>query len=145
MVEAAATCGVSRDTIKRRLRAGQFPGAHRADGSGGSGTGAWLIPWGDLLVAGLGPSAPADRQDTAGAARPAAVGVDRARTNPEDEIWQLRVARAAAESRAHALHDALELVAAALANGHRCPDCGHEQPEAACGPPRASPPPPHPS
>lgn len=145
MVEAAAICGVSRDTIKRRLRAGQFPGAHRADGSGGSGTGAWLIPWVDLLVAGLGPSSPADRQDTEVAARLAALSADRASGDPGDEIWQLRVARAAAESRAHALHDALELVAAALANGHCCPDCAHGRADAASGPPRAGPSSAHPS
>ena len=47
--EAATLCGVSRDTIKRRLRRGQFPNAHRQDGP----TDAWRIPEQDLRDAGL--------------------------------------------------------------------------------------------
>ncbi|MGY2084858.1 helix-turn-helix domain-containing protein [Blastococcus sp. SYSU DS0539] len=58
--EAAEACGVSRDTVKRRLADGQFPGAVKDDGE----SGAWRIPLVDLVQAGLepvvpGPSTPA--------------------------------------------------------------------------------------
>lgn len=50
MSEAAELCGVSVDTIKRRRRDGVFPRATRRDGTT---TGAWVIPVGDLVDAGL--------------------------------------------------------------------------------------------
>ncbi|MFG3399170.1 helix-turn-helix domain-containing protein [Streptomyces parvus] len=51
--EAAAACGVSRTTIRRRREAGDLPGAVQDEARG------WLIPVGDLLAAGLRLNAPA--------------------------------------------------------------------------------------
>ncbi len=49
---AAAACAVSRSTLRRRLTQGAFPNAVRdADG-------AWTVPVGDLLAAGLRVNAP---------------------------------------------------------------------------------------
>lgn len=48
---AADLAGVSRDTIKRRLGNGAFPGAFRGRGSGPGGP--WCIPVADLELAGL--------------------------------------------------------------------------------------------
>jgi len=42
-----ATCELSQPTIRRALRAGRLPGAHRGPDGG------WLIPAGDLIKAGL--------------------------------------------------------------------------------------------
>lgn len=52
--EAARACSVSRDTIKRRLRLGQFPGAIRGTPVGNRPP-PWLIPVNDLTDAGLNP------------------------------------------------------------------------------------------
>lgn len=47
--EAAERMGVSIDTIRRRLRAGELPRAARGTGSNAP----WRIPLGDLIAAGL--------------------------------------------------------------------------------------------
>jgi hypothetical protein len=46
---AAEECGVSRDTLKRRRAAGEFPNAYMDT------RGKWLIPVNDLLAAGFKP------------------------------------------------------------------------------------------
>ncbi|MFF6896102.1 helix-turn-helix transcriptional regulator [Streptomyces microflavus] len=51
--EAAAACGVSRSTIRRRREAGDLPGAVSDETRG------WLIPVDDLLAAGFRLNAPA--------------------------------------------------------------------------------------
>ncbi|MFJ3973400.1 helix-turn-helix domain-containing protein [Streptomyces parvus] len=51
--EAAAACGVSRTTIRRRREAGGLPGAVQDEARG------WLIPVEDLLAAGFRLNAPA--------------------------------------------------------------------------------------
>lgn len=53
---AARTCGVSDETIRRRLRARLLPNAVREPGP----SGAWRIPVGDLLDAGLRPNIGSD-------------------------------------------------------------------------------------
>ncbi|MFJ9096871.1 helix-turn-helix transcriptional regulator [Streptomyces globisporus] len=58
--EAAAACGVSRTTIRRRREAGDLPGAVQDPARG------WLIPVPDLLAAGFRLNAPAG-PDTAAA------------------------------------------------------------------------------
>ncbi|MXG30507.1 helix-turn-helix transcriptional regulator [Streptomyces sp. YIM 132580] len=58
--EAAAACGVSRTTIRRRREAGDLPGAVQDPARG------WLIPIPDLLAAGFRLNAPAG-PDTAAA------------------------------------------------------------------------------
>lgn len=93
--EAAAAAGVSADTIRRRLRAGQFPGAVLSD--------AWRIPAGELVAAGLhlhapqgpqrGPAPASTADDELGALR-AALAAVRA---------DLAVARAQLEERDRAL------------------------------------------
>ncbi|CAM5291290.1 hypothetical protein STENM327S_03609 [Streptomyces tendae] len=57
--EAAAACGVSRSTIRRRREAGELPGAVLDDDRG------WPIPVEDLLAAGfrLNAPAPPDEKD----------------------------------------------------------------------------------
>lgn len=54
--QASQACGVSRDTIKRRLRRHEFPHAIRGVARG-QRVPPWLIPVGDLLDAGFVPSA----------------------------------------------------------------------------------------
>ncbi|MFJ7280678.1 hypothetical protein [Kitasatospora sp. NPDC098663] len=59
---AAAACGVSVSTVRRRRENGDFPGAQKTEAG-------WLIPLEDLLAAGLrvnAPSAP-DEQPVSGA------------------------------------------------------------------------------
>ncbi len=65
---AARVVGVDRRIIRRHLEAGSFPGAVRAVGVSGTGTGPWQIPLGDLRDTGLlasgapeGTDAPARR------------------------------------------------------------------------------------
>jgi hypothetical protein len=50
--QAAALTGVSRDTIKRRLRTGRLPNATRGNPHGHRDR-PWLIPVSDLAAAGL--------------------------------------------------------------------------------------------
>jgi hypothetical protein len=57
---AAEECGVSRDTLKRRRAAGEFPNAYMDT------RGKWLIPVNDLLAAGFKPGGrPLVQEDTA--------------------------------------------------------------------------------
>lgn len=51
--QAAARCGVSRTTVRRRLNAGSFPHAWREDRREAPGSGPWQIPVTDLIAAGL--------------------------------------------------------------------------------------------
>ena len=60
--EAAAACGVSTKTIRRRLDGDLFPNAYRSQGPREGLEGAWLIPTADLLAAGLSFSAPKPAQ-----------------------------------------------------------------------------------
>jgi hypothetical protein len=106
--EAAAVCGVSRDTIKRRHRDGLFTHAWRADSAQGAGTGPWMIPRADLVMAGLEPTPV--RLDPTLAPAP---GSPDDRADPGLEILEVRMQLAAAEARADALADALRIVTAA--------------------------------
>jgi len=60
--EAAAVCGVSTKTIRRRLDGGLFPNAVRGPGVREGLEGPWLIPTADLLASGLSFSAPKPAQ-----------------------------------------------------------------------------------
>ncbi|TXS19990.1 DNA-binding protein [Streptomyces sp. wa22] len=60
--KAAAACGVSRTTIRRRREAGDLPGAVQDPARG------WVIPVDDLLAAGLPFHAPTPPNKTAPAA-----------------------------------------------------------------------------
>lgn len=53
VAQAARECGVSADTIRRRLKADAFPNADRSGKQG-----AWRIPVEDLIGAGLTPGKP---------------------------------------------------------------------------------------
>lgn len=70
--EAAAACGVSLSTIRRRRESGEFPGAVKEDGRG------WTVPVEDLLAAGLKVNAPAP-PDEVPADEPGLSGGERAR------------------------------------------------------------------
>lgn len=54
VAEAARVFGISKDTVKRRLREGAFPNATR---TGPLVNSPWVIPHGDLLAAGFFPVA----------------------------------------------------------------------------------------
>lgn len=54
--EAARACDVSRSTLHRRRKAGEFPNAERDEQAPGR---PWRIPLADLLAAGLNPGRPA--------------------------------------------------------------------------------------
>lgn len=56
--EAAKVVGVSVDTIRRRLRGGEFPRAIRGSGSNAP----WRVPLGDLIAAGLRPISSANAE-----------------------------------------------------------------------------------
>ncbi|MER6480927.1 helix-turn-helix transcriptional regulator [Streptomyces filamentosus] len=83
--EAAAACGVSRSTIRRRREAGELPGCVQDEERG------WLIPVDALLAAGFRLNAPAPPEDAAvpaaptGAAAPAEAGGDAAGLRAELE------------------------------------------------------------
>lgn len=78
--EAAAACGVSRTTIRRRREDGKLPNAvldpHRG----------WLVPVEDLLAAGLRLNAPAPPDATP----PGGVVRDAERHGQDDEVARLR-------------------------------------------------------
>lgn len=94
--DAAKRCGLSPDTIRRRLRSGQFPRSFRDE------AGAWRVPLGDLVSAGLRPGL-ADQDDELGVFSPADVEAQR------EELGELRMALAVAEAR---LDAAAEVTAA---------------------------------
>ncbi|MFE6632588.1 helix-turn-helix domain-containing protein [Streptomyces rochei] len=81
--EAAAACGVSRTTIRRRREAGELPGAVLDDDRG------WLIPVEDLLAAGfrLNAPAPPDEKKAVGDPAPATTPQDAA---PDESAAALR-------------------------------------------------------
>lgn len=87
--EAAEAAGVSRDTIKRRQRAGAFPGSEKgADG-------AWLIPVEELLAAGFrlhAPGAPGEGEGErqGGAPPPPVSGAEGERERLRAEVEHLR-------------------------------------------------------
>lgn len=66
--EAAAACGVSRTTIRRRREAGELPGAVLDEDRG------WLIPVEDLLAAGFRLNAPAPPDEKKDVGDPAPAG-----------------------------------------------------------------------
>jgi hypothetical protein len=54
--EAAAACGLSPRTIRRKLTADAFPNAFKLPARDGETEGVWKIPVGDLEAAGLSPT-----------------------------------------------------------------------------------------
>ena len=54
--EAAAACGLSPRTIRRKLTADAFPNAFKLQPRDGETEGVWKIPVGDLEAAGLSPT-----------------------------------------------------------------------------------------
>ena len=121
--EAAAACGVSRTTIRRRREAGELPGAVLDDDRG------WLIPVEDLLAAGFRLNAPAPpdadttdgkavntqtpagtRQDTAPDETTAALQAELERLRHEHALVlaQEQHARALAEAEARDLKERLD-------------------------------------
>lgn len=91
--EAAAACGVSRDTVKRHRADGKYPHALQ------DSTGTWLIPLADLLADGLTPNGAATDAETEDADRAEALGAalvartdapgDIPRAVDERRIWEL--------------------------------------------------------
>ena len=111
VAEAARVFGISKDTVKRRLREGTFPNATR---SGPLVNSPWVIPHRDLLAAGFTPVAvdPASGTSEAGSVASVAelqgeVGALRARVETlEAELLRLRTQ--VLEERNDALTRALE-------------------------------------
>lgn len=58
LTQAADACGVSRSTIKRKHKSGEFPNASQ------SADGVWAIPIPDLFAAGLNPGRPSPPDNT---------------------------------------------------------------------------------
>ncbi|MFF9344891.1 helix-turn-helix transcriptional regulator [Streptomyces sp. NPDC014773] len=71
--EAAAACGVSRSTIRRRREAGGLPGCVQDDERG------WLIPVEALLAVGFRLRAPAPAEDASAPAKNVAARTRRPR------------------------------------------------------------------
>jgi hypothetical protein len=82
ITEAAQATGMHRDTIKRRVGKDEFPNARR------DSAGAWLIPLGDLLAAGLTVNAPASGEDTAQHQEPAPPAAQVALLEAERDRWR---------------------------------------------------------
>ncbi len=81
-VEAASICGVSLDTVRRRIRAGKIPGAVRL---GEAPFGEWALPLAGLVASGLSPqSQPAAQRN------PGAGGPEIAELRAEVVRWQER-------------------------------------------------------
>ncbi|MBQ0975711.1 helix-turn-helix domain-containing protein [Streptomyces griseoincarnatus] len=111
--EAAAACGVSRTTIRRRREAGELPGSVLDDERG------WLIPVDDLLAAGFRLHAPAPpdkagpEEATAGAgqtdgqseAAELRAELERLRHEHELQLTEEKHARALAEAEARHLKE----------------------------------------
>jgi len=134
MREASDLCGVSVDTIKRRLRAGSFPQARPpADGAG-----AWHVSLGDLVQAGFKPL-PERTHTVNGSSAGNPIGV----TGPDvpESPMRVRVALAEERSRASAaLADERARHAAVLAALLRpALDAARSQPPIPRGPVRHSP------
>lgn len=122
ITRAAAECGVSRDTIKRRRTAGGFPNAHQDQ------RGQWLIPLEDLLAAGLRPGAPSPpdpehqgmhqvHDDDAPGARPSADQAHITELNQQIQLLRLQLEteqrlRAAAEQNADDLRTSMRMLEA---------------------------------
>jgi predicted DNA-binding transcriptional regulator AlpA len=129
--EVADITGVSRDTIKRRLRSGAFPGATRRGAIGGRSA-PWLIPVGDLVAAGFRMVRPVDTDD--GQRTEAEVA-----ELDETTRLRLRLVRAAAFCEAQATHigdlraqlDRISDLARAAMSGRpaACHACGVLAPE----------------
>lgn len=98
MTEAAEAAGVSRDTIERRRKAGDFPGARMDQGR-------WVIPVDDLLGAGLVLHAPAPPETGPGGEMPAgeAGELERLRAEVAAVRHEAALWRAVAEERARAV------------------------------------------
>lgn len=77
ITEAARRCGCSTKTLRNRIKAGAFPGAHQA---GNRPLDPWVIPSTDLVAAGFTLTEPEPAQ------APAPVGHDEA-----EELVRLRV------------------------------------------------------
>lgn len=90
MDEAARATSLSRDTIKRRLRRGEFPGAIRGTPHGNRPP-PWLIPVADLLAAGLDVDLPSGLGETE-------------RSGAEPEVLAARLAWAEATLAARDIH-----------------------------------------
>ncbi len=116
--EAAAACGVSVQTIKRRKDDGLFPNARQEPIPNGGGTKRWVIPLSDLLAQGLHPNAARKRD---GMPKPdldlTDAGAGDGDQATKGEVEQLRqelararqeaaVAKALADERLRALDDA---------------------------------------
>lgn len=109
--EAAEAAHVNRRTIRRRLDAGDFPGAYRDAPGTSRGPTAWRIPVTDLLAAGFTLHAPTPPEDTPqGQPGPDPSGTPRDLDRLRTEVAELRrraeVAEAIAEERGRALDDA---------------------------------------
>jgi predicted site-specific integrase-resolvase len=114
--EASATMGVSKDTLKRALRAGKLPNARQRQDD----TRTWEIPIGDLAAAGYRPK-------SADAALPSSSGKQNDPDDPalrelrervEHLQHELAIARIQAEERAARIADlqmALSLLARSVA------------------------------
>jgi hypothetical protein len=116
--EAAAACGVSRTTIRRRREAGELPGAVLDNERG------WLIPVEDLLAAGFRLHAPtppdqddpdtttttdgADQAHNTSEAAELRAELELQRREHERELAEERHARALAEAEARHLADRLK-------------------------------------
>ncbi len=114
VTEAAEACSLSQKTIKRRLSEGAFPGAYKEPMSARGGNERWLIPFADLLAAGLRPNAArkatgadVDLTDAAGNSGDQYRGeVVRLRRELAEARQEAAVAKALAAERLRSLDDA---------------------------------------
>lgn len=101
--DAARICGVSTDTIKRRLKAGDLPHARRLNDAAGT----WVVPLADLAAAGFTIKARAPRK------RPQQITAAPAGTTAlrSTDPVRLAVAEALSEVHRHYAHAFADLAA----------------------------------
>ncbi len=100
--EAAALCGCDYTTIRRRRERGQFPGSRRR----ADVTGAWEIPFADLIAVGLWRPADGEERDL-----DAAVGRTKAERRLEEARLELERANVRIEALTAVLDDRRDEVA----------------------------------
>ncbi len=100
ITEAASAAGMHRNSIRRRLDAGQFPNAHK------NPSGVVEIPVGDLLASGLELNRPAPpAPDVQPSETPETPEVDTLRERLRDAEHRAELAEALASERERALED----------------------------------------
>jgi hypothetical protein len=110
IAEASRATGISRESLRRDIGSGRFPGAFREATARGPDTGRWRIPVSDVVAAGfsLGLAALEQPEERYAAERygPANIEIERLRAALADERSRRIAAETLAEERGQAILEA---------------------------------------